>query len=179
MCGLSRMLFHALDFFSLKGSEIFLILKSLRKNAKESSEKFITVRDFPVILTLHSWLSLLRNLGEDFQNEIQGFRSAFEITAPGHETVPRFSSRLTWIVLGDAFVLLTPGMWGPEWIPGHCSLWELSCAVLSRLFVSLVGEWHRTWQRELLQQGIAVLVIHRQNPIQLHIHFDRNTHYQS
>jgi len=42
-------------FFSLKRSEISLILKSLRKDAKKSSEKLIgSVMDLCVILTLHS-----------------------------------------------------------------------------------------------------------------------------
>lgn len=71
-------------FFSLKRSEISLILKPLRKDAKESSDKLILVMDFNVILTLQSLLCLLCNLREDFQKETQGFRNAAEITAPGH-----------------------------------------------------------------------------------------------
>jgi len=69
----------------------------------------------------------------------------------------------------DAFVLVTPGTQNLWWIPGRCGLCELSCAVLSRLFVSLVRGRHGTWRRELLQQGFAVLVIHPQNPVLLPI----------
>lgn len=35
---------------------------------------------------------------------------------------------MTWIVLGDAFgqLCVTPWTQGPQWVPGHCSPWELN-----------------------------------------------------
>lgn len=73
-----------------------------------------------------------------------------------------------------AFVLLM--LWtggGPPWILGHCSRGDQSCDILFRRFVSLWGGRHRTWQRELIWQGLLLLVIRR------HTHFNANTHYWS
>lgn len=76
------------------------------------------------------------------------------------------------MVLGDDFGKLCVTSWtqGPQWVLGHCSPWELSSQVPSRLFLSLVGERHGTWQRVLLQQRICVVMMHRQNLVQLHTH---------
>lgn len=127
--------------------------------------------DFHIILTLQSLLCLLCNLREDFENETQGFRNAFAVTAPGHLTLPWFSSALTQAVLGDAFVLLMRGQGVPRGSQDRVG-GDQSCDILFRQFVSL-GRETQDPAKGADPTGIAVLVTHR------HTNFDVNTYYWS